>query len=337
MIKATRAQWIKFVIVLVLWLVFLVWLKSWLGLVVVPFIFDAYITKKIPWTWWRKSKNPTVVTVMGWVDAIVFALVAVYFVNLYFFQNYVIPSSSLEKSLLVGDYLFVSKLSYGPRVPQTPLHMPLAQHTLPVFNCKSYLEFPQWDYKRVKGLGDVQLNDIVVFNFPAGDTVMANVPNDDIYRVSYQAGKELTKPVDMTGMTPEQQRMVFDYYYQAGRKYIDENAGTYGEVIARPVDRRENYVKRCVGLPGQTLEIKDRVVYLDGKANKEPDNVQYRYLVKVHKAIPDDLAHELGISHEDLAYYYPEASAYNIPLTEKAKAGLLARKGYSGRYRECSG
>ena len=284
MIKATRAQWIKFVIVLVLWLVFLVWLKSWLGLVVVPFIFDAYITKKIPWTWWRKSKNPTVVTVMGWVDAIVFALVAVYFVNLYFFQNYVIPSSSLEKSLLVGDYLFVSKLSYGPRVPQTPLHMPLAQHTLPVFNCKSYLEFPQWDYKRVKGLGDVQLNDIVVFNFPAGDTVMANVPNDDIYRVSYQAGKELTKPVDMTGMTPEQQRMVFDYYYQAGRKYIDENAGTYGEVVARPVDRRENYVKRCVGLPGQTLEIKDRVVYLDGKANKEPDNVQYRYLVKVHKA-----------------------------------------------------
>ena len=307
MIKATRAQWIKFVIVLVLWLVFLVWLKSWLGLVVVPFIFDAYITKKIPWTWWRKSKNPTVVTVMGWVDAIVFALVAVYFVNLYFFQNYVIPSSSLEKSLLVGDYLFVSKLSYGPRVPQTPLHMPLAQHTLPVFNCKSYLEFPQWDYKRVKGLGDVQLNDIVVFNFPAGDTVMANVPNDDIYRVSYQAGKELTKPVDMTGMTPEQQRMVFDYYYQAGRKYIDENAGTYGEVVARPVDRRENYVKRCVGLPGQTLEIKDRVVYLDGKANKEPDNVQYRYLVKVHKAIPDDLAHELGIRHEDLAYYYPEA------------------------------
>ena len=296
MIKATRAQWIRFVIVLVLWLVFLVWLKSWMGLLVVPFIFDAYITKKIPWTWWKKSKNPTVVTVMGWVDAIVFALVAVYFVNLYFFQNYVIPSSSLEKSLLVGDYLFVSKLSYGPRVPQTPLHMPLAQHTLPVFNCKSYLEFPQWDYKRVKGLGDVQLNDIVVFNFPAGDTVMANVPNDDIYRMSYQAGKELTKPVDMAGMTPEQQRMVFDYYYQAGRKYIDENANTYGKVFVR------------------------------GKPNKEPDNVQYRYLVKVHKAIPDDLAHELGISREDLSYYYPEASAYNIPLTEKAKAGLLARK-----------
>ena len=184
MIQASRKQWIKFGIVLVLYLIFLIWLKSWLGLVVVPFIFDAYISKKIPWTWWKKSTNKTVLTVMGWVDAIVFALVAVYFVNLYFFQNYVIPSSSLEKSLLVGDYLFVSKMSYGARIPQTPLHMPLTQHTLPVFNCKSYLEWPKWDYKRVAGLGEVQLNDIVVFNFPAGDTVATGNPAEDIYRMS---------------------------------------------------------------------------------------------------------------------------------------------------------
>jgi signal peptidase I len=97
-------------------------------------------------------------------------------------------------------------------------------------------------------------------------------------------------------------------------------------VIARPVDRRENYVKRCVGLPGQTLEIKDRIVYLDGVANKEPDNVEYRYLVKVHKPIPDDLAHDLGISYEDMAYYYPDAKMYNIPLTPKVKDALAARK-----------
>ena len=96
MIQALRKQWIKFGIVLVLYLIFLIWLKSWLGLVVVPFIFDAYISKKIHWTWWKKSPNKTVLTVMGWVDAIVFALVAVYFVILYFFQNYVIPSSPLE-------------------------------------------------------------------------------------------------------------------------------------------------------------------------------------------------------------------------------------------------
>ena len=325
-IQATRKQWIKFIVVLVLYLIFLFWLKSWLGLVVIPFIFDAYITKKIPWTWWKKSKNKTVVSVMSWVDAIVFAGVAVYFVNLFFFQNYVIPTSSLEKSLLVGDYLFVSKMSYGARIPQTPLHLPMTQHTIPGLNCKSYLDWPQWEYKRVKALGEVQLNDIVVFNFPAGDTVAVNVPAEDIYRLSYQAGKELTNPIDFSKLDAAQQRIVYDHYYQVGRKYLNENKAMYGEIVARPVDRRENYVKRCVGLPGQTLEIKDRVVYLDGVANKEPDNVQYRYWVKVNKPIPEDLAHELGISQEDLAYYFAQEKAYNIPLTEKAKAALLARK-----------
>lgn len=326
MIQASRKQWIKFGIVLVLYLIFLIWLKSWLGLVVVPFIFDAYISKKIPWTWWKKSTNKTVLTVMGWVDAIVFALVAVYFVNLYFFQNYVIPSSSLEKSLLVGDYLFVSKMSYGARIPQTPLHMPLTQHTLPVFNCKSYLEWPKWDYKRVAGLGEVQLNDIVVFNFPAGDTVATGNPAEDIYRMSYAIGKQLSQPIDLVSLNLEQQRDVYDYYYAVGRKYIDENPQLYGKVITRPVDRRENYVKRCVGMPGQTLEIKNRIIYLDGKANKEPDNVQYRYLVHTKGMLPEDLCHELGISQEDLMAYYTEESVYNMPLTEKAKAALLARK-----------
>lgn len=326
MIQASRRQWIKFGIVLLFYIAFLIWLKSWLGIIVIPFIFDAYITKKIPWTWWKKSKNKTVLTVMGWVDAIVFALVAVYFVNLYFFQNYVIPSSSLEKSLLVGDYLFVSKMSYGARIPQTPLHMPLTQHTLPVFNCKSYLEWIQWDYKRVGGLGIVQLNDIVVFNFPAGDSVATAIPADDLYRMSYDAGKQLSQPVDMSRLTLEQQRQVFEYYYAAGRKYINENPQLYGKVIARPVDRRENYVKRCVGLPGQTLEIKNRIVYLDGKPNKEPDNVQYRYIVHTKGMLPDDLCHELGISQEDRMMYYAEESVYNLPLTEKAKAALLARK-----------
>lgn len=93
-----KKQWIKFAVVTVLYLLFLLWVKSWWGLIVVPFIYDAYISKKIKWTWWKKSKNATVRTVMSWVDAIVFALIAVYFVNIYAFQNYAIPSSSLEKS-----------------------------------------------------------------------------------------------------------------------------------------------------------------------------------------------------------------------------------------------
>ena len=122
-----KKQWIKFAIVTVLYLLFLLWVKSWLGLIVVPFIYDVYISKKIKWTWWKQLKNKTARGVMSWVDAIVFALVAVYFVNVFAFQNYTIPTSSLEKSLLVGDYLFVSKISYGPRVPMTPLSMPLTQ------------------------------------------------------------------------------------------------------------------------------------------------------------------------------------------------------------------
>ena len=132
--------------------------------------------------------------------------------------------------------------------------------------------------------------------------------------------------MDLSALSAGEQRVVFDHYYAQGRKYINDNPSVFGEVIARPVDRRENYVKRCVGLPGQTLEIKDRIVYLDGVANKEPDNVEYRHWVEVLKPIPDDLAHELGISQEDLAYYFASEKAYNIPLTQKVKEGLAARK-----------
>ena len=275
MIKATRAQWIKFVIVLVHLLVFLVWLKSWLGLVVVPFIFDAYITKKIPWTWWRKSKNPTVVTVMGWVDAIVFALVAVYFVNLYFFQNYVIPSSSLEKSLLVGDYLFVSKVSYGPRVPNTPLSFPLVQNTLPILNCKSYLDWPSWDYKRVAGLGQIQRNDIVVFNFPAGDTVATLQQNPDYYTLVQMYGREAVRM----------------------------NKQSFGEIIYRPVDKRENYVKRCVGLPGDSLSIRNNQVYINGKAAQNPKNMQLNYFVETETPLTETMFRNWGVSRDDYMPY----------------------------------
>ena len=200
--KATRAQWVKFGIVTLLYLMFLVWVKSWWGLIVLPFIFDVYISKKIPWSFWKKSKNPAVRGIMSWVDAIVFALVAVYFVNIYIFQNYQIPSSSLEKSLLVGDFLYVSKMSYGPRVPNTPLSMPLAQHTLPIFNTKSYIEWPQWKYKRVPGFGKVKLNDIVVFNFPAGDTVALNRQQEDFYSLAYREGQRVyPNKINMDSLT----------------------------------------------------------------------------------------------------------------------------------------
>ncbi len=325
--KPTRAGWLKMTVVMLLYLVFLLWIKSWWGLLAVPFIFDAYITKYIPWTWWKEAESPLTRTLMSWVDAIVFALVAVYFVNIYFFQNYTIPSSSLEKSLLVGDYLFVSKMSYGPRKPMTPLSMPLTQHTLPVAGCRSYLEWPQWDYERVSG-GQVQLNDIVVFNYPAGDTVTVNpaYQNMDFYAIAYSIGSQ--QYMQLYGGYPRldtlsamDQRNFLTRIYALGRQYIDQNPQVFGGVMWRPVDRRENYVKRCVGLPGQTLQIKDHVIYLDGKPNKEPDHVQYDYFVVLKRPLPDGLVRELGISGEDLASLRETGS---MPLTQQAYERLKA-------------
>ena len=341
-----RKQWIKFGIVTFLYLLFLLWVKSWLGLVVVPFLFDAYITKKIPWGWWRKSENGAVRTVMSWVDAFVFALVAVYFVNLYLFQNYQIPSSSLEKSLLVGDFLYVSKVSYGPRVPNTPLSMPLAQHTLPLFNCKSYIEWPQWKYKRVPGFGKVKLNDIVVFNFPAGDTVALNNQMEDFYNLAYREGRRLyPHTVNMDSLTREQQRHVYDLYYNAGRNLIRSNPQMYGKVVVRPVDRRENYVKRCVGLPGDTLQIKDGQVYIDGKATQNPEDLQFNYFVQTTgPLIPESMFRELGISNDDQWLVTDGAETnenapflaslgitghtpvYHLPLTQKMLKALEGNK-----------
>ena len=323
-----RVQWTKFVIVTLLYLAFLYWVGSWWGLLVLPFIYDVYISKKINWQWWKDAEGPTRF-IMGWVDAIVFALVAVYFINLFFFQNFVIPSSSLEKSLLTGDYLFVSKLSYGPRIPQTPLTMPLTQHTMPVLNIKSYIEVPHWDYRRIKGLGNVQLNDIVVFNYPSGDSLVNEQrwAAADYYQMVYSYGKQLydqaNPPVNLDSMTLLQQREYFAYIYALGRAYIVQNPNEYGDIISRPTDRRENYVKRCVGLPGQTLQIKNHIIYLDGKPNKEPDNVQYTYYVKLKNMLPEELLTELGITQEDLQSLNTSGV---MPLTAKAAKALAARK-----------
>ena len=347
--QATRAQWIKCAIAILLYLVFLLWVRSWWGLIVVPFIFDIYITKKIPWSFWKKSKNPAVRSIMSWVDAIVFALVAVYFVNIYIFQNYQIPSSSLEKSLLVGDFLYVSKMSYGPRVPNTPLSMPLAQHTLPVFNTKSYIKWPQWKYKRVPGFGKVKLNDIVVFNFPAGDTVAVNYQQTtDFYTLAYGEGQRIySKQIEMDSLTRAQQRAIYDLYYAAGRKQIMNNPRTYGEVLWRPVDRRENYVKRCVGLPGDTLQIVDGQVMIDGKAIENPENLQFNYFVQTTGPyIPEDMLRELGISKDDTMLIEDSGwesgllemgldsrnaqgklnPVYHFPLTKKMYETLLGNK-----------
>ena len=330
-----KKQWAKLAVVLFLYALCIVWVQpcsitGWLlTLAGALLLFDVYITKKIRWQWWKTAEGP-VRFIMSWVDALVFSLVAVYFINLFLFQNYVIPSSSLEKSLLTGDYLFVSKVSYGPRIPQTPLTMPLTQHTLPLIQAKSYIEWTHWDYRRMKGLGKVQLNDIVVFNYPAGDTIVTEpaYQSFDYYGMVYSLGQQIYEQnfadaVNPANLNRQEQYDYFKMIYNLGRNYIANNPNTYGSIDSRPTDRRENYVKRCVGLPGQTLQIKNRIIYLNGKANKEPDNVQYTYYVKLKGNLPDDFMHDLGISMEDLTSL--NQNGY-LPLTKKAAKALSARK-----------
>ena len=326
-LKATRKQWIKCIVVVVLYLAFLYWIKSWWGLLAVPFIVDAYITKLIPWSWWKNIKSGFWRSVMSWVDAIVFALVGVYFANLYWFQNYTIPSSSLEKSLLVGDYLYVSKVAYGPRKPITPLTMPLTQHTMPKWlgGGKSYLDRPQWDYKRVKGWGGIKQNDIVVFNYPTGDSIFTNPQYQagDYYKWCSDISASIHEGYPVTeGMSAREERQAYERFLADGRNYVAQHPEVFGTIDHRPVDRRENYVKRCVGLPGQTLEIRDKIVYLDGVANKEPDNVQYFYQVTTTRPITEKIRRSLGISVEDLRNHNAAGTVYGLPLTEKMIAAL---------------
>ena len=271
--KATKNQWIFFSIVTAFYLAFVIWDGNYWLLLGIPIIFDIYISKFIPWGAWKNPKNKSLKKVAEWVDAILFALIAVYFINLFIFQMYKIPTPSLEKTLLVGDYLMVNKLSYGPRIPNTPLSFPLVQNTFPIINTKSYIEWPHWGYKRLKGLGQVKRNDIVVFNYPAGDTVALKSPSNQ------------------------------DYYYSVreyGRDRVWSNKNEFGDIVYRPVDRRENYVKRCMGLPGDSLQIIDNEVYINGTHIPLPKNVQFNYLVETQGSpLTDKQFRTLNVSKDD--------------------------------------
>lgn len=291
-VRPTR--WIRFTIVAIIFIAWVVWMQSpWLLLFMLLLI-DIYLTQYIPWTWWKKSKNKAFLALMSWVDAIVYALILVYFVFAFIGQNYQIPSSSLEKSLLVGDYLWVNKMVYGPRVPQTPIHFPLTQNTLPIINTKSYLDNPQIGYKRLAGLRSVERGDIVVFNFPAGDTVALKVQNPDYYTLVNQYGHEA----------------------------IRNNPQIFGEIIYRPVDRRENYVKRCIGLPGEKIKISGDNVFINGKPIPTPSEAQFNYYVQTNDyPISNDTFDELGISVDD-RHIIP---VHELSPAAVSQAGLLVK------------
>ncbi len=248
--KPSRRQIIWFSIVSILYILFVIWLRNYWFLIGLVVIFDVYISKKVRWNPLapKKGESASRRKWKDWADAIVFALVVSTLIKIFWFQLYAIPTGSLEKTLLIGDRLFVSKLSYGPQMPITPIAFPLAHHTLPFTkNTPAYLEWIKWEPKRLAGFGDVERDDIVVFNFPVGDTVLLGNENPDYYA----------------------------HIRMFGRKAVDEKFTKR----VRPLDKKENFVKRCVAIPGDTLEIKDSRVYVNSKAQKAYKGLEYQYFV----------------------------------------------------------
>ena len=167
------------------------------------------------------------------IHSLIFAVVAATIVHNYFIQPYIIPTGSLEKTLLIGDFLFVSKFHYGARVPTTPIAFPMVHDTIPIIKKRSYLKFPQLPYLRLPGFQKIKRNEIVVFSWPA-DTV---------------------------------------------RRFFVREKG-----VKKPIDKKSNYVKRCVGLPGDTLEIINGHVHIDNKKNILPDRAKIQFTYKLYNS-----------------------------------------------------
>jgi len=218
---------------------------------VLPFIYLPYLgfSAKESYTHPDNLLKMKKTVVREWTDAIIFAVIAATIIRTFLLEAYTIPTPSMEKSLLVGDFLFVSKYAYGPKVPNTPLSFPFAHHTLPFTkSTKSYLEWITLPLYRLPGLGNVQRNDAVVFNYPDGDTTTVELQsNYSYYALVREHGRDaiwnkaIPNPIDM------------------------EHRPIKLTVIARPVDKRENFIKRCVAIAGDTLEIINQDVYINGE------------------------------------------------------------------------
>jgi len=206
-----------------------------------------------------------------WAEAIIFAVFAATFIRMFLIEAYVIPTSSMEGSLLVGDFLFVSKAHYGIRTPQTVLQVPLVHNTIPVVGSESYLESPKLNMTRLSAIENITRDEAVVFNFPEGDSVY--VTPGRTYSI-YQT-----------------RRMPAAYRAQIERVGLR----------TRPIDKMDHYIKRCVAVPGDKFEVRDRQIYINDKATENPSGVQYSYIVSSPGVIPNEKKlREIGLSKEDI-------------------------------------
>jgi len=307
-------KYFKFAIAAIIYLLVVIWIGNYWLLIGLAIIYDIYISEKVNWVFWKKRKGKNS-TFIEWLDALIFAVIAVTLINIFLFQNYRIPTGSMEKSLLIGDHLFVSKIAYGPRMPNTPIAFPFTQHTLPITKGKSWSDLIHWPYKRLAGVGKVKNNDPIVFNFPAGDTVVIENQATSYYEIVREAARDF-KYREFTALNTVKSDI---YYLTLARKEINEKF----HVIYRPVDRRDNYVKRCIGIPGDTIIIKDRNLYVNGKLIPENKTQQTTYAVLTNGTTINPKAFErLNIAVADQQMYV--GASYLLPLT-RDNAEKIAR------------
>ena len=267
--------------------------------VFLPFIYFPYLgfSKNERYAGIPIVKNYTKSAAREWIDAAVFAVVAATIIRTFVFEAYVIPTGSMEKTLLVNDFLFVSKTSYGPRVPNTPLAFPFVHHTLPFGNSQSYLEWIKLPYSRFWN-SEIKRNDVVVFNYPVGDTVIREFQSE----INYY---DYLRAYEMRGGNRE---MLF---------------AERDDIITRPVDKRENFIKRCVGIAGDTLQIRDGTVYVNNQINDIPPASEMPYYVTLDGKgffSEEFIRYELNIDPEDseqrdLLQLQDKPNTYRITLT----------------------
>ena len=278
-------KWVRLTFWSVLYLLWVIWLGNYWWLFGLVPIFDHHITRKVKWLFWKKEykEGEPRNTLLDWLDAIIFAVVFVTFINIFFFQAFKIPSSSMESSLLTGDHLFVSKLTFGPRIPQTPLTIPFTHNV--IFGKESYSTLIQNEYRRLKGFRSVERGDYVVFGFPDGDTVLTKAPADDYYAVCRFYGKEYA-------------------------------VKSYGPLIVRPADKKDHYVKRCVAIHGDTLSVVNGRVYVNSQAQEVWPGVQTTYnVVTDGSRINLKTLEKLGLNLSELSFDESLPGYPQMPLT----------------------
>ncbi len=302
-----------------------------------PYIYLPYIAygQNVAYAGPEAVKKHKKTSTREWIDAAIFAIVAATLIRTFIFEAYTIPTGSMEKTLLVNDFLFVSKLSYGPRIPNTPLAVPFVHHTVPFFNSKSYTEALSLPYRRWFE-HPVKRNDVVVFNFPAGDTLTKERDSQDPYydilrreeQQQYYLLKDQVKDsAQLAALSKQRARdIVWDQY----------------TIITRPVDKRENYIKRCVAIAGDVLEIKDGILYINNEpAFVSPTSSTDHFIFTArNKVLTEEELRDAGIKlnsdESSPDFSFGGGNVYRINLTTSELAIMKTIPGVDSITREIS-